>query len=219
MATVISFDKNLTQEEIDLLRSVIQPIDQMARISENVFATKIWSQADICFVCEGLGIEATTEIVKKTADKLGCLGDCQDEEWQSINNAVTDAYQDTLCELGWIRSDDDQYVRKISDDIYDVVEIRRIITDGKKEYIVCEGAVDVSEYYQNGIYDPCLDTILMMYYGDIATFESIYKGDERLQVIAEMVFETTDYQDSDRYQIVSEEDVSPTLSKFLLNVK
>ena len=60
----------------------------------------------------------------------------------------------------------------------------------------------------------CID-IINSYYGSVKEFENAYKnGAYREQILAEMIFESTTYTDTDAYEVVPGDEVENTLRKY-----
>lgn len=58
-------------------------------------ATTLWSREDIASMLEERGIEPSEENIDAVLDS-GCLkylGDCNDEDWMMINDAITHAFK------------------------------------------------------------------------------------------------------------------------------
>ena len=101
----------------------------------------------------------------------------------------------------WIKTDDYQYVRPSAE---------------SDEYIVCRGTIDVANWKTEDNYytADCID-IINSYYGSVKEFENAYKnGAYREQILAEMIFESTTYTDTDAYEVVPGDEVENTLRKY-----
>lgn len=113
----------------------------------------------------------------------------------------------------WIKTDDFQYVRPFENRKWQVVEAR--YTENGK-YIVCRGTIDVANWKTKDNYytADCID-IINSYYGSVKEFENAYKnGAYREQILAEMIFESTTYTDTDAYEVVPEDEVEAALQKY-----
>lgn len=113
----------------------------------------------------------------------------------------------------WIKTDDYQYVRPSAYRKWQIVEARYTESD---EYIVCRGTIDVANWKTEDNYytADCID-IINSYYGSVKEFENAYKnGAYREQILAEMIFESTTYTDTDAYEVVPGDEVENTLQKY-----
>ena len=110
----------------------------------------------------------------------------------------------------WIKTDDYQYVRPSEYRKWKIVEARYTESG---EYIVCRGTIDVANWKTEDNYytADCID-IINSYYGSVKEFENAYKnGAYREQILAEMIFESTTYTDTDAYEVVPGDEVENTL--------
>lgn len=113
----------------------------------------------------------------------------------------------------WIKTDDYQYVRPSEYRKWQIVEARYTESD---EYIVCRGTIDVANWKTEDNYytADCID-IINSYYGSVKEFENAYKNRAyREQILAEMIFESTTYTDTDAYEVVPGDEVENTLRKY-----
>lgn len=113
----------------------------------------------------------------------------------------------------WIKTDDYQYVRPSEYRKWQIVEARYTESG---EYIVCRGTIDVANWETKDNYytADCID-IINSYYGSVKEFENAYKnGAYREQILAEMIFESTTYTDTDAYEVVPGDEVENTLRKY-----
>ena len=113
----------------------------------------------------------------------------------------------------WIKTDDYQYVRPSEYRKWQIVEARYTESG---EYIVCRGTIDVANWKTEDNYytADCID-IINSYYGSVKEFENAYKnGAYREQILAEMIFESTTYTDTDAYEVVPGDEVENTLRKY-----
>lgn len=98
------------------------------------------------------------------------------------------------------KTDDFQYVKRISEHVYLICEARY----AECKYLVCIGTVDVEDYIKDGLSD--VETTINAYYGSISEFKNQYSDVEtREQILAEMIFEETPYYETD-YALVETED-------------
>lgn len=91
----------------------------------------------------------------------------------------------------------------------------RVYTESD-EYIVCRGTIDVANWKTEDNYytADCID-IINSYYGSVKEFENAYKNRAyREQILAEMIFESTTYTDTDAYEVVPGDEVENTLRKY-----
>lgn len=103
----------------------------------------------------------------------------------------------------WQQTDERQYVRKISDGLYKLVEARHD-TD---RYIICMGDVSVKSWIESdGSYSDDCRKIISQYYSSVQNFEESYEDrDMREQVLAEILFEETCHTLTDRWEYVPDD--------------
>ena len=82
----------------------------------------------------------------------------------------------------WIHTDDDQWVKKICDKSFELVEIREW-PDG---YVVATGVMDLNDYSRDDVV-PCINSYGYKSLGELV---DLY-GESSNQIIAEMLFEQT----------------------------
>ncbi len=108
----------------------------------------------------------------------------------------------------FIQTDDLQYLRKIGDTEYQLVEARY----AEDKYIICSGSVDVEELLDKaGNLNEEGKSLVKTYYGDVQDFNYTDK-DTRNQLLAEMYFESTAYYELS-YEMVPESAVEEALRK------
>lgn len=121
--------------------------------------------------------------------------------------------------VGWIKTDDYQYTKKIGNGYYHFIEARYIEDDC---YLLCEDIVDIKDYFnKDGSYTDECKEIISFYYGNEQNFNNAYLNEEfREQVLAEMIFEETPYYDCKHHQEVNsaEIDLDNVFSCFISNV-
>lgn len=105
--------------------------------------------------------------------------------------------KDVIELLGYIKTDDAQWVRKINQYNYHVAEIRDYESFDMETYI-CQGQVDLTDYLNDdGTYDKDAVNIIHSYYGSVSEFTKCCSNDnDRCQLLAEMIFETRDLSDT-----------------------
>lgn len=139
------------------------------------------------------------------------------EAWNKIENFYKDmkSMKLSLKQIlnGWTKTDDLQYIKKIDDGIYKIVEAR--YAEGK--YIVCKGKIVIKNWLDSdGNYDSDCVEIINAYYSSIDDFHKKWADlDMREQVLAEMIFEEAPYFAADKYELCSEEAVKEKLQEYI----
>lgn len=221
--TVITIENELTEEQEKKITEAIKAIipDDMfchlSRMSTEVIAAKIWTKADVRGEIENSGHELTEDLLNKTLQNMGKmdqLNDCQDYEWDFIQGAVNDSYEELIEELGWGKSDDNQYIKKLRDGVYRLVQSDKL-PDGS--YIAYMNTIILANWMDSdGMYDADCTSIVESYYGSVENFKSEYPDpDDQQQILAEMIFESTASHGCEAREIVTEENVQKTIDKFL----
>ena len=221
--TVITIENELTEEQEKKITEAIKAIipDDMfchlSKTSTEVIAAKIWTKADVRGEIENSGHELTEDLLNKTLQNMGKmdqLNDCQDYEWDFIQGAVNDSYEELIEELGWGKSDDNQYIKKLRDGVYRLVQSDKL-PDGS--YIVYMNTIILANWMDSdGMYDADCTSIVESYYGSVENFKSEYPDpDDQQQILAEMIFESTASHGCEAREIVTEENVQKTIDKFL----
>ena len=113
----------------------------------------------------------------------------------------------------WLQTDDLQYSQKIKEGIYRFAEARY----AENKYIICKGEIIIKNWLDSdNEYDADCKTIIQAYYSSVDNFLETYPDAEiREQVLAEMLFEETAYRDTDKYEIVSMDEVEEKLQAYL----
>ena len=113
----------------------------------------------------------------------------------------------------WIKTDDLQYVKKIRNGVYKIAEARY----AEDRYIVCRDKVIIANWLDSdGNYDSDCVEIIKVYYGSVDEFkEKWINSDMREQVLAEIIFEETPYDRTDKYELCTMEIVEDKLQEFL----
>lgn len=103
----------------------------------------------------------------------------------------------------WQQTDERQYVQKISDGLYKLVEARHD-TD---RYIICMGDVSIKDWIESdGSYSDDCRKIISQYYSSVQNFEESYEDrNMREQVLAEILFEETCHTLTDRWEYVPDD--------------
>ena len=221
--TIIKIEHELTEEQEKKITEVIKaiaPNDMIchsSRISTEVIAAKIWTKADVRGKIENSGHELTEDLLNKTLQNMGemdQLNDCSDYEWNFIEGAVNDSYAELIEELGWGKSDDNQYIKKLRDGVYRLVQSDKLPDDS---YIVYMNTIILANWMDSdGMYDADCTSIVESYYGSVESFKSEYPDpDDQQQILAEMIFESTASRGCEAREIVTGENVQRTIDKFL----
>lgn len=221
--TVITIEKELTEEQEKKITEVIKAIApndmfcHSSRISTEVIAAKIWTKADVRGEIENSGHELTEDLLNKTLQNMGemdQLNDCSDYEWDFIKGAVNDSYTELIEELGWGKSDDNQYIKKLKDGVYRLVQSSKL-PDGY--FIVYMNTIILANWMDSdGMYDADCTSIVESFNGSVENFKSEYTDpDDQQQILAEMIFESTASHGCEAREIVTEENVQKTIDKFL----
>lgn len=217
--TVITIEKELTEEQKKKITEAIKAIapDDLSRMRTEVIAAKIWTKADVRGEIENSGHELTEDLLNKTLQNMGKmdqLNDSQDYEWDFIKGTVNDSYAELIEELGWGKSDDNQYIKKLRDGVYRLVQISKLPDDS---YIVYMNTIILANWMDSdGMYNADCTSIVESYYGSVENFKSEYTDpDDQQQILAEMIFESTASHGCEAREIVTEENVQKTIDKFL----
>lgn len=139
------------------------------------------------------------------------------EAWNKIENFYKDmkSMKLSLKQIlnGWTKTDDLQYVKKIDDGIYKIVEARY----AEDKYIVCKGKIVIKNWLDSdGNYDSDCVEIINTYYSSIDDFHKKWADlNMREQVLAEMIFEEVPYFAADKYELCSEEAVEEKLQEYI----
>lgn len=221
--TIITIEKKITEEQkkkiMEAIKAII-PNDMFchsSRMSTEVIAAKIWTKADVRGEIENSGHELTEDLLNKTLKNMGKmdqLNDSLDYEWNFIQGAVNDSYEELIEELGWGKSDDNQYIKKLRDGVYRLVQSGKMPDDS---YIVYMNTIILANWMDSdGMYDADCTSIVESYYGSVENFKSEYTDpDDQQQILAEMIFESTASHGCEAREIVTEENVQKTIDKFL----
>lgn len=112
----------------------------------------------------------------------------------------------------WVKTDDLQYLQKVSDNEYVLAEARY----AEDQYIICSGHIDLDDYLNNGTYSNECVNIIKTYYSTVENFESNYTDYElRNQILAEMLFEETAYYELDYILVPEGEEESALLQRII----
>lgn len=113
----------------------------------------------------------------------------------------------------WIKTDDLQYVKKVKDGVYKLVEARY----AEDKYLVCRDKVVLSNWLDSdGKYDKDCEEIITAYYETVEEFENKHQEiNYREQPLAEMIFQETPYYRTDKWEIVSMEQVEERLKDYI----
>ena len=221
--TIIKIEHELTEEQekkiMDAINAIV-PDDMFCcppRMMDDVIASKIWTKDDVKGAIEESGYELTEDLLNKTLQNMGKmdqLNDCQDYEWDFIQGAVNDSYEELIEDLGWGKSDDNQYIKKLRDGVYRLVQSSKLPDDS---YIVYMNTIILANWMDSdGMYDAACTSIVESYYGSVENFKSEYPDpDDQQQILAEMIFESTASHGCEAREIVTEENVQKTIDKFL----
>lgn len=221
--TIIKIEHELTEEQekkiMDAINAIV-PNDMFchsSRMSTEVIAAKIWTKADVRGEIENSGHELTEDLLNKTLQNMGemdQLNDCSGNEWDFIKGAVNDSYTELIEELGWGKSDDNQYIKKLKDGVYRLVQSSKL-PDG--HFIVYMNTIILANWMDSdGMYDADCTSIVESYYGSVESFKSEYPDpDDQQQILAEMIFESTASRGCEAREIVTGENVQRTIDKFL----
>ena len=109
----------------------------------------------------------------------------------------------------WIKTDDMQYMQKINDLEYYFVEARY----AEDKYLICKAQINLADYMDDdGEWDKECQSIVKIYYESFMDLVEVCYGDEDTlrRLIAEMIFETMPYYDTD-YKLVSEDEIDAAL--------
>lgn len=217
--TVITIEKELTEEQKKKITEAIKAIapDDLSRMRTEVIAAKIWTKADVRGEIENSGHELTEDLLNKTLQNMGKmdqLNDSQDYEWDFIKGTVNDSYEELIEELGWGKSDDNQYIKKLRDGVYRLVQSSKLPDDS---YIVYMNTIILANWMDSdGMYDADCTSIVESYYGSVENFKSEYPDpDDKQQILAEMIFESTASHGCEAREIATEENVQKTIDMFL----
>ena len=222
--TIIKINHELTEEQEKKIMEAINtivPDDMFCQppiMNKEVIAAKIWSKDDIRGAIEESGHELTEELLTQALfdmEDMAALNDCQDYEWDFINNSVDDAYEELLERHGWIKTDDTKYLKKLRAGVYKLVQSTEL-PDGN--YKVCKNTIVIANWMDSdGLYDADCRSILKSYYGSLEEFEQAYPDTEhREQVLAEMLFESTCDYDSEETETVNDKlKAQKVIDKFL----
>lgn len=221
--TVITIEKKLTEEQEKKITEVIKAIApndmfcHSSRMSTEVIAAKIWTKNDVRREIEESGHELTEDLLNKTLQNMGemdQLNDCQDYEWDFIQSAVNDSYAELVEELGWGKSDDNQYIKKLKDGVYRLVQSDKLPDD---RFVIYMNTIILANWMDSdGMYDADCTSIVESYYGSVENFKSEYSDpDDQQQILAEMIFESTASHDYEASETVTKENVQKTIDKFL----
>lgn len=113
----------------------------------------------------------------------------------------------------WIQTDDMQYCRKLDEYRYELIEANSV--DG--QYIVSDPeVVDLREYFdENGAYTKECKSYIGSYYSSVGEFEGSYTNSEdRMQVLAEIIYEQTSVLNFDLPPL-SEEDATAVMEQYM----
>ena len=115
--------------------------------------------------------------------------------------------------MKWIKTDDMQYINKIKNGLYKLVEARY----AEDKYIVCCDEVIIANWLDSdGNYDSDTKEIITAYYESVEDFENRHLDLEyREQALAEMIFQETPYYRKDRYEIVYMNAVEEKLKEYM----
>ena len=221
--TVITIEKELTEEQEKKITEAIKAIApndmfcHSSRMSTEVIAAKIWTKADVRGEIENSGHELTEDLLNKTLQNMGemdQLNDCQDYEWDFIQSAVNDSYAELIEELGWGKSDDNQYIKKLKDGVYRLVQSGKLPDD---RFTIYMNTINLADWMNSdGVYNADCTSIVDSYYGSVENFKSEYSDpDDQQQILAEMIFESTASHDCEVRETITEENVQKTIDKFL----
>lgn len=139
------------------------------------------------------------------------------EAWNKIENFYKDmkSMKLSLKQIlnGWTKTDDLQYVKKIDDGIYKIVEARY----AEDKYIVCKGKIVIKNWLDSdGNYDSDCVEVIKAYYESVDDFHKRWADlDMREHVLAEMIFEEMPYFTTDKYELCSEEAVEEKLQEYI----
>ena len=113
----------------------------------------------------------------------------------------------------WIKTDDLQYAKKIRNGVYEIAEARY----AEDKYIVCRSKVIIANWLDSdGNYDSDCVEIIKTYYDSAENFEEMWSDmDTRELVLAEMIFEETPYDRTDKYELCSEEAIEEKLQEYI----
>lgn len=115
----------------------------------------------------------------------------------------------------WIKTDDLQYVLKVAAGHYKLVEARY----AEDKYIICRDEVSIKDWLNDdGFYDEECVKIIKAYYSSVPDFEKAYENrNMREQVLAEMLFEETGYDLTDKWELVPDDipTVESKLQKYM----
>lgn len=113
----------------------------------------------------------------------------------------------------WIKTDDMQYMQKIDSCRFYFVEARY----AEDKYLICKAEINLADYMDDdGEWDKeCQSTIKMYYESFMDLIQACHGNEDTMrQLIAEMIFETMSYTDTD-YKLVSEDEVDEALKSAL----
>ena len=190
------------KEIVEFLKSNVPDFN----IIDEVIATKIWVKDDIRNAIEESGHVLSEDLVTKTIHNMGkmsALCECQDYEWDSINESIQEAYEERITDYGWIKTDDNQYLKKIKNGVYKLVQTTELPNN---EYNVCANTIMIENWKDSdGMYDNDCKFIIQSYYESLERFESEYPDPEvREQILAEMIFESTWDHDYESFEVASD---------------
>ena len=161
----LNFDAPI-HDELDKLESLAWDIAH----SLDEYAEKPWVfHATEDLACRLIDIEEKNEVYQELV-----------QEAEQIVSHLVEAH---LEELGYVKTDDYQFQKKIDDGVYRMADVMEM-PDGN--YRVFGGKVDLSEYSQEHI-----EAIVLSYYDSMNTLCEAYPDEEvRKGIIAECIFET-----------------------------
>lgn len=118
--------------------------------------------------------------------------------------------------MEWIKTDDFQYCRKISEYKYELIQANYIDTDDDLEYGICKPKeIDLNYWIKNGEYDDECKEIILSYYDSIEEFNKSYDDETRKQVLAEMIYEETYRYMDVKYGRVTEDQAEKILEHYV----
>lgn len=114
--------------------------------------------------------------------------------------------------MGWEKTDDLQYVRKIEQGVYHIAEARY----AEDKYLICNGTVTIGDYLDDtGNYDKECKSLICSFYSSVEAFCDNYKDIEvREWILAEMIFEERPYYETD-WSIAAEGEEEAELLKIV----
>lgn len=112
----------------------------------------------------------------------------------------------------WIKSDDNQWIYQISDNVFKLIELRESVV--KDMWVIGTAVIDISDYTEEELQDE-----LSGYYDSLDDVKSLYPDcNDQRQIAAECIFENM-FLDLDVWHFSSYEEADNFLKDFIENYK